>query len=103
MIMTTRQIWSVLLSCVVFGHNLPGVAVGACGVVFSVLLIRSYRSAQAQEPGAKADAAKIPAEAAPSEASTDNQSQVAAAFGLARGMAGKFSSKAAALTGKLRG
>merc|ERR1719235_3106593 len=59
MIMTTRQIWSVLLSCVVFGHNLPGVAVGACGVVFSVLLIRSYRSAQAQEPGAKADAAKI--------------------------------------------
>merc|ERR1719265_1568610 len=49
MIMTTRQVWSVVLSCVLFGHNLPGVAVGAAGMVFSVLLIRSYRSVQQAE------------------------------------------------------
>merc|ERR1719265_1725394 len=49
MIMTTRQIWSVLLSCVLFGHSIPGVAVGAAGMVFSVLLIRSYRSVQQAE------------------------------------------------------
>merc|ERR1719156_319720 len=49
MIMTTRQVWSVILSCVLFGHNMPGVAVGAAGMVFSVLLIRSYRSVQQPE------------------------------------------------------
>merc|ERR1719265_1326886 len=41
-IMTTRQIWSVLLSCFLFGHSLPGVAVGSASMVFSVLLVRSY-------------------------------------------------------------
>merc|ERR1719421_2714392 len=49
MIMTTRQVWSVILSAVLFGHNIPGVAVGAAGMVFSVLLVRSYRSVQQQE------------------------------------------------------
>merc|ERR1719240_2492763 len=49
MIMTTRQIWSVLLSCILFGHHMDGVAVGAAGMVFSVLLVRSYRSIQQQE------------------------------------------------------
>merc|ERR1719183_2388378 len=44
MIMTTRQVWSVILSCILFGHNMPGVACGAAAMVFSVLLIRSYRS-----------------------------------------------------------
>merc|ERR1719335_1947089 len=34
MIMTTRQVWSVLLSCVLFGHQLPSVAVGAAAIVF---------------------------------------------------------------------
>merc|ERR1719171_2189755 len=46
LIMTTRQIWSVVLSCVLFGHNIPGVAIGAASVVFSVLLVRAYRSVQ---------------------------------------------------------
>merc|ERR1719217_1570773 len=49
LIMTTRQIWSVVLSCVLFGHHMDGVAVGAAGMVFSVLLVRSYRSIQQQE------------------------------------------------------
>merc|ERR1719281_659758 len=49
LIMTTRQVWSVILSCVLFGHRMPGVAVGAAGMVFSVLLVRSYRSIQQQE------------------------------------------------------
>merc|ERR1719262_448783 len=49
LIMTTRQVWSVVLSAVLFGHNIPSVAVGAAGMVFSVLLIRSYRSIQQQE------------------------------------------------------
>merc|ERR1719456_1970785 len=49
MIMTTRQVWSVLLSCFLFGHRLPGVAVGAASMVFSVLLVRSYRSVQQTE------------------------------------------------------
>merc|ERR1719440_2180243 len=52
MIMTTRQIGSILLSCIFFGHQLPSVAIGAAAVVFSVLLIRSYRS------GVKADDTK---------------------------------------------
>merc|ERR1719324_595981 len=49
LIMTTRQIWSVVLSCILFGHHMDGVAVGAAGMVFSVLLVRSYRSMQQQE------------------------------------------------------
>merc|ERR1719395_111241 len=44
MIMTTRQIASVLLSCLLFGHQLPSLAIGAAAVVFSVLMVRSYRS-----------------------------------------------------------
>merc|ERR1719231_746265 len=44
LIMTTRQIGSVLLSCILFGHQLPSIAIGAAAVVFSVLMIRSYRS-----------------------------------------------------------
>merc|ERR1719272_1135075 len=44
LIMTTRQIGSVILSCILFGHQLPSVAIGAAAVVFSVLLVRSYRS-----------------------------------------------------------
>merc|ERR1719159_1483226 len=44
MIMTTRQIASVLLSCILFGHQLPSLAIGAAAVVFSVLMVRSYRS-----------------------------------------------------------
>merc|ERR1719161_1793320 len=43
-IMTTRQMASVILSCILFGHQLPSVAVGACALVFSVLMVRSYRS-----------------------------------------------------------
>merc|ERR1719450_1227327 len=49
MVMTTRQVWSVMLSCILFGHRLPGVAVGAASMVFSVLLVRSYRSVQKPE------------------------------------------------------
>merc|ERR1719160_2468603 len=44
LIMTTRQAASVLVSCILFGHQLPSVAIGAAAVVFSVLLVRSYRS-----------------------------------------------------------
>merc|ERR1719324_1412061 len=44
LIMTTRQIASVLLSCFLFGHQLPSLAIGAAAVVFSVLMVRSYRS-----------------------------------------------------------
>merc|ERR1719230_2087266 len=44
LIMTTRQIASVLISCVLFGHGLPSIAIGAAAVVFSVLMVRSYRS-----------------------------------------------------------
>merc|ERR1719230_1291967 len=44
LIMTARQIASVLLSCFLFGHQLPSIAVGAAAVVFSVLMVRSYRS-----------------------------------------------------------
>merc|ERR1719231_765957 len=36
LIMTARQIASVVLSLVLFGHQLPQVAVGAAAVVFSV-------------------------------------------------------------------
>merc|ERR1719207_215732 len=46
LIMTTRQVGSVLLSCLLFGHQLPSVAIGAAAVVFSVLMVRSYRSSQ---------------------------------------------------------
>merc|ERR1719191_2249191 len=49
LIMTTRQIGSVLLSCFLFGHQLPSVAIGAAAVVFSVLMIRSYRSSLSEE------------------------------------------------------
>merc|ERR1719389_1225937 len=44
LIMTTRQIASIILSCIFFGHQLPSVAVGACALTFSVLMVRSYRS-----------------------------------------------------------
>merc|ERR1719395_376556 len=44
LIMTTRQMASVLLSCLLFGHQLPSLAIGAAAVVFSVLMVRSYRS-----------------------------------------------------------
>merc|ERR1719156_423882 len=58
MIMTTRQVLSVVLSCVLFGHHMPGVAVGAAGMVFSVLLIRSYRSVQQTEDLSKRPSTK---------------------------------------------
>merc|ERR1719191_2563724 len=64
LIMTTRQIWSVVLSSVLFGHHMPGVAVGAAGMVFSVLLVRSYRSVQQQE-------ARSPAKSSPSKADSN--------------------------------
>merc|ERR1719161_1621162 len=38
MIMTTRQIASMLLSCILFGHQLHSLAIGAAAVVFSVLM-----------------------------------------------------------------
>merc|ERR1719265_2026238 len=44
LIMTTRQIGSVLLSCILFSHQLPTIAIGAASLVFSVLMVRSYRS-----------------------------------------------------------
>merc|ERR1719164_212396 len=34
LIMTTRQMASVILSCILFGHGLPSVAIGACALVF---------------------------------------------------------------------
>merc|ERR1740117_1674766 len=49
LIMTTRQIGSVILSCILFGHQLPSVAIGAAAVVFSVLMVRSYRSSLKDE------------------------------------------------------
>merc|ERR1719375_1657252 len=49
MIMTTRQIASMLLSCMLFGHQLHSLAIGAAAVVFSVLMVRSYRSSQKGE------------------------------------------------------
>merc|ERR1719335_1031385 len=113
MIMTTRQVWSVILSCVLFGHNVPGVAVGAAGMVFSVLLIRSYRSVQQPEDlsrrsslksGSKADSTAAASEyiPAPSNAGSDAPpSSVSAAFGINRGFIGRFKSQASALTGKL--
>merc|ERR1719331_1141242 len=54
LIMTTRQIASVLLSCVLFGHGLPSVAIGAAAVVFSVLMVRSYRSSLGETKKGKA-------------------------------------------------
>merc|ERR1719321_2620434 len=44
LIMTSRQIASVVVSCLLFGHGLPSIAIGAAAVVFSVLLVRSYRT-----------------------------------------------------------
>merc|ERR1719217_319719 len=112
MIMTTRQVWSVILSCVLFGHNMPGVAVGAAGMVFSVLLIRSYRSVQQTEDLSKRPSTKSGSRAdstaasdympAPSNAGSDAApSSVSAAFGVNRGFIGRFKAQASALTGKL--
>merc|ERR1719420_174423 len=58
LIMTTRQVLSVLLSCMLFGHQLPSVAIGAAAVVFSVLMVRSYRSVQQTEDLSKRPSAK---------------------------------------------
>merc|ERR1740117_2490409 len=54
LIMTTRQIGSVILSTVLFGHGLPSVAIGAAAVVFSVLMVRSYRSSVSDTKKGKA-------------------------------------------------
>merc|ERR1719324_1306703 len=51
-IMTTRQILSVVLSCILFGHQIPQVAIGAAALVFSVLLVRTSRSSNSQSPKA---------------------------------------------------
>merc|ERR1719345_54686 len=63
LIMTTRQIGSVILSCILFGHQLPPVAIGAAAMVFSVLMVRSYRSSLKDEAGkkGKASLAEAPA------------------------------------------
>jgi len=113
LIMTTRQIGSVLLSCILFGHQLPSLAIGAAAVVFSVLMVRSYRSSQkGAETTKKGKAGFTDAPTAGSDATSEyptgqsaqaGSSQISSAFGLAKGFASKYSSKAAALTGKLRG
>merc|ERR1719217_1307552 len=54
LIMTTRQIGSVLLSCFLFGHQLPSVGIGAAAVVFSVLMVRSYRTSLKSDETKKA-------------------------------------------------
>jgi len=115
LIMTTRQVGSVLISCLLFGHQLPSVAIAAASVVFSVLLIRSYRSSMKSDELTKkgkallGDAAKASgssqatAEYPTAPSTAGESSQISSAFGLAKGFASKYSSKAAALTGKLRG
>jgi adenosine 3'-phospho 5'-phosphosulfate transporter B2 len=113
MIMTTRQIGSIILSAIFFGHQLPQVAIGAAAVVFSVLLVRSYRSGLKADETKKGKALMSDApQAASSDATSEyptgqsaatGSSQMSSAFGLAKGFASKYSSKAAALTGKLRG
>jgi adenosine 3'-phospho 5'-phosphosulfate transporter B2 len=117
MVMTTRQVFSVVLSCILFGHQLPHVAIGAAALVFSVLLVRSYRSSKSEsgkavgKDGSSAAASDATSDVVDSKAmaraatsvGSENSSQMSAAFGLAKGFASKYSSKAAALTGKLRG
>merc|ERR1719172_158062 len=105
--MTTRQIASVLLSCVLFGHGLPSIAIGAAAVVFSVLMVRSYRSSVGDatkkskliEEGKTAS--ETTSEYPTGQSAGAGSSQISSAFGLAKGFASKYSSKAAALTGKL--
>merc|ERR1719160_1703099 len=98
LIMTTRQIASVLISAFLFGHGLPSVAVGAAAVVFSVLMIRSYRSSIKGDETKKGKALLADEKATPSEASTEyptgqsagaGSSQISSAFGLAKGFASK--------------
>jgi adenosine 3'-phospho 5'-phosphosulfate transporter B2 len=114
LIMTTRQMASVVISCFLFGHGLPSVAIGAAAVVFSVLMVRSYRSSL--KGGEETKKGKALLDETPKAASSDatseyptgqsagtGSSQMSSAFGLAKGFASKYSSKAAALTGKLRG
>jgi adenosine 3'-phospho 5'-phosphosulfate transporter B2 len=107
LIMTTRQIASVLVSCVLFGHGLPSVAVGAAAVVFSVLMVRSYRSSvsDATKKSKFVDEGKAASESTTEyptgQSAGAGSSQISSAFGLAKGFASKYSSKAAALTGKL--
>ena len=43
MIMTTRQVLSMVLSCVIFGHALSGISILAAGVVFYILGLRIHR------------------------------------------------------------
>jgi len=110
LIMTTRQLGSVLVSCFLFGHKLPSVALAAAAVVFSVLMVRSYRSSlktddkkKALLPGAdQASTSNATSEYPTGQSAAAGSSQISSAFGLAKGFASKYSSKAAALTGKLR-
>merc|ERR1719240_1118762 len=71
LIMTTRQMASVVLSCFLFGHQLPSVAVGACALVFSVLMIRSYRSSIKGDEGVKGKKATIEEPKSSSEATSE--------------------------------
>merc|ERR1719171_3192742 len=108
--MTTRQVASVLLSVFLFGHQVPSVAIGAAAVVFSVLMVRSYRSSlkgddikKGKATGAEGTASDATSEYPTGQSAGAGSSQISSAFGLAKGFASKYSSKAAALTGKLRG
>merc|ERR1719231_1698753 len=71
LIMTTRQIASVLISAFLFGHGLPSIAIGAAAVVFSVLMVRSYRSSLKGEETKKGKFVEGPEKATSSEATSE--------------------------------
>ena len=78
-IMTTRQMFSIVLSNHLFGHNMAAQAYLGAALVFLVLLYSAYRQLPSSSAAAAAAPSSAPTAPSSSEAAEDGNSAVASA------------------------